>query len=85
MIEGFDKDYELAIDKELALKQYKMVMDSLKRSGVGLKLQPVIEEISCDDLERVIDMIKVGNKYEKISSDKVAAAFKTIMKRMKEV
>ena len=84
MIESFDKDYELAIDKKMFEKQAKLTADSLKRSGTEVSLGEEVNKIAADYMTGLIDMVTVGNRYEKVTSDRVAAAFKTIMKRIKE-
>ena len=84
MVEGFDKDYELAIDKKLFEKQAKLTADSLKRSGIEVSLGEEVNKIAADYMTGLTDMVTVGNRYEKVTNDKVAAAFKTIMKRIKE-
>ena len=84
MIESFDKDYELAIDKKMFEKQAKLTADSLKRSGTEVSLEEEVNKIAADYMTGLIDMVTVGNRYEKVTSDRVAAAFKTVMKRIKE-
>ena len=84
MIESFDKDYELAIDKKIVEKQAKLVADSLKRSGVEVSLGKEVNKIAADYMTGTIDMIEVGNRYEKVTNDRIAEAFKTISKRIKE-
>ena len=74
MIESFDRDLELAIDKKMVEKQHKLVVDSLKRSGVEVKLKPHINEITNDYLQGVIDMIEVSNRFDKMITQEIAEA-----------
>ena len=67
MIESFDKNYELAIDKKMVEKQHKLVADSLKRSGIEVSLGEEVNKIAADYMTGVIDMVEVGNRYEKVS------------------
>ena len=84
MIESFDKNYELAIDEKMFEKQAKLAVDSLKRSGIEVSLGEEVNKIAADYMTGLIDMVTVGNRYEKVTNDRVAAAFKTISKRIKE-
>lgn len=84
MIESFDKDLELAIDKKMVEKQHKLVVDSLKRSGVGVSLGREINNIATDYMTGLIDMVEVGNRYEKVTNDKIAKALTATLRRMRE-
>ena len=65
-------------------KQAKLTADSLKRSGTEVSLEEEVNKIAADYMTGLIDMVTVSNRYEKVTSDRVAAAFKTVMKRIKE-
>ena len=78
MIESFDKDLELAIDRKMVEKQYKLIVDSLKRKGIGVSLGEEVNKIAADYLTGVIDMIEVGNRYEEAANKSIENAFKEI-------
>jgi hypothetical protein len=82
MIESFDKDLELAIDRKIVEKQHKMIVDSLKRNGVGVKLNEEINSIVADYFTGVIDMIEVGNRYEKAVNKDIENTFKEIYNKL---
>lgn len=84
MIESFDKNYELAIDKKMVEKQHKLVADSLKRSGIEVSLGEEVNKIAADYMTGVIDMVEVGNRYEKVSNDRIAKALTATLRRMRE-
>ena len=74
MMESFDKELELVIDRKMVEKQYKLVVDSLKRNGVEVTLKSHINEITNDYLQGVIDMIEASNRFDKIITQEVADA-----------
>ena len=84
MIESFDndKDYELAIDKKLFEKQAKLAADSLKRSGIEVSLGEEVNKIAADYMTGLIDMIEVGNRYEKVVDNSIGKALRTIYNRI---
>ena len=59
-------------------KQHKLMVDSLKRKGIGVSLSKEINSIAADYLTGAIDMIEVGNRYEKSINKNIENTFKEI-------
>lgn len=77
MIESFDKDLEFVIDRKTVEKQHKLLVDSLKKEvGVKISLDEEINNIVADYFTGVIDMIEVGNRYEKAVNKSIKNTFK---------
>lgn len=82
MIESFDKDLELAIDRKIVEKQHKLMVDSLKSNGVGVSLDKEINNILVDYFTGAIDMTELGNRYEKSINKDIENTFKKIYNKL---
>lgn len=58
MIESFDKDLELAIDRKIVEKQHRLVVDSL-REGIGVKLEDEAELSAREYLQDLVGRLEL--------------------------